>query len=174
MCQRIVYIYWSSICQPILNFHSYLLLFMQFAPYGDEGCIMQHLAAAAMGRAHHMGRREHIRFRPSTTAQGHPHFVVVSGAPAGASSSPASSSPVVSPPQSTNGEASLGAVFSFPHYSAPNRDGSSANSPTIRYAWTCRYAIVAEWLPVFCICDTLVDQWLLTCIHQSCSLSYKG
>lgn len=106
--------------------------FERFAPYGDEGCIMQHLAAAAMGRAHHMGRREHIRFRPSTTAQGHPHFVVVSGAPAGASSSPASSSPVVSPPQSTNGEASLGAVFSFPHYSAPNRDGSSANSPTIR------------------------------------------
>jgi E3 ubiquitin-protein ligase RHF len=106
--------------------------FDRFASYGDEGCIMQHLAAAAMGRAHHMGRREHIRFRPSTTAQGQPHFVVVSGAPAGASSSPASSSPVVSPPRSTNGEASLGAVFSFPHYSAPNRDGSSANSPTIR------------------------------------------
>ncbi|KAG0590963.1 hypothetical protein KC19_1G139000 [Ceratodon purpureus] len=92
----------------------------------------RHLAAAAMGRAHQMGRREHIRFRPSTTAQGHPRFVLVSGSPAGAPSSPASSSPAASPPQTTNSEASLATVFTFPHYSAANRDGSSSNSPTQR------------------------------------------
>ena len=104
---------------------------MQFASYGDEDFIMQHLAAAAMGRAH-MGRREHIRFRPSTTAQGHPQFVLVSGAPAGAPSSPASISPAASPPQTTNNEASLATVFTFPHHSAANRDGSSINSPNHR------------------------------------------
>lgn len=93
---------------------------------------MQHLAAAAMGRAHQLGRREHIRFRPSTTAQGHPHFVLVSGTPAGAPSSPASSSPVASPPQTTNSEASLATAFTFPHHSAANRDGGSTNSPTPR------------------------------------------
>jgi E3 ubiquitin-protein ligase RHF len=75
-------------------------MLMQFASYGDEDFIMQHLAAAAMGRAHQMSRREHIRFRPSSTAQGHPHFVLVSGAPAGAPSSPAASSPAASPPPS--------------------------------------------------------------------------
>jgi hypothetical protein len=107
-------------------------MLMQFASYGDEDFIMQHLAAAAMGRAHQMSRREHIRFRPSSTAQGHPHFVLVSGAPAGAPSSPAASSPAASPPQTTNNEASLATVFTFPHYSAANRDGGSTNSPTHR------------------------------------------
>lgn len=108
--------------------------FDRFASYGDEEFIMQHLAAAAMGRAHQMGRREHIRFRPSTAdyAQGHPRFVLVSGASTGAPSSPASSSPAVSPPQATNNEPSLATVFTFPHYSAANRDGSSSNSPTQR------------------------------------------
>lgn len=107
--------------------------FDRFASYGDEDFIMQHLAAAAMGRAHQMGRREHIRFRPSSTAQGHPHFVLVSGTPAGAPSSPASSSPTVSPPQSsTNHEPTLTSTYSYPHYSAANRDGSSNNSPTLR------------------------------------------
>jgi E3 ubiquitin-protein ligase RHF len=91
---------------------------------------MQHLAAAAMGRAHHMGRREHMRFRPS--AQGHPRFVLVSGTPAGAPSSPASSSPAVSPPQTTNNEPSLATVFTFPHYSPADRDGSSTNSLNLR------------------------------------------
>jgi E3 ubiquitin-protein ligase RHF len=106
--------------------------FDRFASYGDEDFIMQHLAAAAMGRAHQMGRREHIRFRPSTTAQGHPHFVLVSGTPAGAPSSPASSSPAASPPQITNHEPSLTSVFTYPHYSGANSDGSSTNSPTLR------------------------------------------
>lgn len=106
--------------------------FDRFASYGAEDFIMQHLASGAMGRAHHTSRREQIRFRPTTSAQGHPHFVLVSGAPAGAPSSPASSSPAASLPQSSNSEASLATVFGFPHYPAPNRDHSSANSSTIR------------------------------------------
>lgn len=106
--------------------------FDRFASYGDENCIMQHLAAMAMGRAHPMSWREHIRSRPSTTAQGRPHYVLVSGAPAGAPSSPASSSPVASPPQTSDIETSLATVFSFPCYSAPTRDSHSANSSTPR------------------------------------------
>lgn len=105
----------------------------RFSSYGDEDFIMQHLAAAAMGRAHHMSRREHMRFRPSASAQNHPRFVLVSGTPAGAPSSPASSSPAVSPPQDSNNEASLATVFTFPHFSAA--DGGSTNSlnPRSRY-----------------------------------------
>jgi hypothetical protein len=116
-------------CPVFLKLYFHML--MQFASYGDEDCIMQHLAAAAMGRAHQLGRREHIRVRPST-AQGHPHFVLVSGTPVGAPSSPASSSPVASPPQTTNNEASLATIFTFPHHSAANRDDSSTDSPTLR------------------------------------------
>ncbi|KAF7818882.1 E3 ubiquitin-protein ligase RHF2A-like isoform X1 [Senna tora] len=48
-----------------------------------EERIIQHLAAAtALGRAHHLGRREGHRTRPS--AQGRPHFLVFSTPPPGA------------------------------------------------------------------------------------------
>ncbi|KAL3689653.1 hypothetical protein R1sor_015962 [Riccia sorocarpa] len=56
--------------------------FHRFASsYGDdsdlEDRIMQHLAAAAMGRAQQFARRgEPLRFRPSS-GQGHPHFMIV-------------------------------------------------------------------------------------------------
>lgn len=94
---------------------------------------MQHLAAAAMGRAHHhMGRREQIRFRPSTTAQGPPHFVLVSGAPAGATSSPAATPPVVSPTAITTSTEPPATVFTFPPYSAASRDSTSSDSSSLR------------------------------------------
>jgi len=44
-----------------------------------EERIMQHLAAAAMGRAHHFSRRENLRHRSS--GQGHPQFLVFSTHP---------------------------------------------------------------------------------------------
>eukprot|EP00253_Pinus_taeda_P013128 PITA_13128 len=44
-----------------------------------EERIMQHLAAAAMGRAHHFSRRENLRHRSSS--QGHPQFLVFSTHP---------------------------------------------------------------------------------------------
>lgn len=52
---------------------------------GIEERIIQHLAAAtAMGRAHHLGRREGHRTRSS--AHGRPHFFVFSAPPTGANS----------------------------------------------------------------------------------------
>lgn len=44
-----------------------------------EERIMQHLAAAAMGRAHHFSRRENLRHRSS--GQGHPQYLVFSTHP---------------------------------------------------------------------------------------------
>ncbi|KAF8006918.1 hypothetical protein BT93_K1036 [Corymbia citriodora subsp. variegata] len=58
-----------------------------------EERIIQHLAAAAaMGRAHHLGRREGHRGRPS--GHGRPHFLVFSAHPNGAHSGPVSGSSV--------------------------------------------------------------------------------
>lgn len=52
-----------------------------------EERILHHLAAtAAMGRTHHLGRREGQRIRSS--AHGHPHFLVFSTQPVAPSSSP--------------------------------------------------------------------------------------
>eukprot|EP00246_Nothoceros_aenigmaticus_P007990 TRINITY_DN2241_c0_g1_i2.p1 TRINITY_DN2241_c0_g1~~TRINITY_DN2241_c0_g1_i2.p1 ORF type:complete len:401 (-),score=60.56 TRINITY_DN2241_c0_g1_i2:447-1649(-) len=63
--------------------------FHRFSSYGDdsdfEERIMQHLAAAAMGRAHQLARRDPIRFRSS--GQGHQHFVIVPAHAAAANSS---------------------------------------------------------------------------------------
>lgn len=56
-----------------------------------EERIIQHLAAAAaMGRAHHLSRREGHRGRPS--GHGRPHFLVFSAHPNGAHSGPVSGS----------------------------------------------------------------------------------
>lgn len=51
-----------------------------------EERIMQHLAAAAMGRAHHFSRRENLRHRSS--GQGHPQFLVFSTHPSAPPISP--------------------------------------------------------------------------------------
>ncbi|KAF5178500.1 E3 ubiquitin-protein ligase rhf2a-like protein [Thalictrum thalictroides] len=56
-----------------------------------EERIIQHLAAAAMGRSHHMARREGQRSR--STAHGRPQFLVFSTNPNASSTGPASSHP---------------------------------------------------------------------------------
>ncbi|KAF9595440.1 hypothetical protein IFM89_000358 [Coptis chinensis] len=56
-----------------------------------EERIIQHLAAAAMGRSHHMARREGQRSR--STAQGRPQFLVFSANPNASPTSPISSPP---------------------------------------------------------------------------------
>ncbi|PIA54214.1 hypothetical protein AQUCO_00900633v1 [Aquilegia coerulea] len=56
-----------------------------------EERIIQHLAAAAMGRSHHMARREGQRSR--STAHGRPQFLVFSTNPNASSTGPASSLP---------------------------------------------------------------------------------
>ena len=53
-----------------------------------EARIIQHLAAAAMAREHHLGRREGPRSRSS--ANGHPHFLVFSTEPSAPPSGPVS------------------------------------------------------------------------------------
>ncbi|KAG6557979.1 hypothetical protein Mapa_000158 [Marchantia paleacea] len=107
--------------------------FHRFASsYGDdsdlEDRIMQHLAAAAMGRAQQFARRgEPLRFRPSP-GQGHPHFMIV---PAHSNTSPnhlanslASTGGSVSPTSSTTPPdvISLG--------SSPDQAPAGQNTPT--------------------------------------------
>lgn len=69
---------------------------LQHLPVGSsdaelEERIIQHLAAAAMGRSHHMLRREGQRSR--STAQGRPQFLVFSSNPNASPTRPVSSAP---------------------------------------------------------------------------------
>ncbi|RZC94288.1 hypothetical protein C5167_029854 [Papaver somniferum] len=83
---------------PIIFHHPALGDFeLQHLPVGAndaelEECIIQHLAAAAaMGRAHHMYRRDDHRNRSS--GQGRPQFLVFSSQPNAASSTPITATP---------------------------------------------------------------------------------
>lgn len=68
---------------------NFLIMQLHMGDTDFEERIIQHLAAAAaMGRSHHLGRREGQRTRLS--AHGHPHFLVFStqpSAPSGPDSS---------------------------------------------------------------------------------------
>lgn len=105
-----------------------------------EERIIQHLAAAAaMGRAHHMGRRDSQRSRSS--AHGRPHFLVFSTHPSappssslsqvGGETEPAAIA-VASPsiPLSSGGDESSQQIPQF-SYVQTNQNSSSASASTI-------------------------------------------
>lgn len=107
-----------------------------------EERILQHLtAAAAMGRAHHFGRRESHRNR--SAAHGRPHFFVFSAHPGGAPPGPvtqgggnepatlAGASPSV--PLSSSGNDSSQHMLQF-HPIQTNQNSSSASGSAVAQA----------------------------------------
>lgn len=103
----------------------------QFASYGDEECLMQHLAAAAIGRTHHFSRRGPILFQPSAQASGHLQHVLVSSSSGSGGSTPVSSPPVASSPPSHEAPPPS---FSFNTIPAVGADHSALGSSSPRSA----------------------------------------
>lgn len=123
---------------------------LQHLPMGTndpelEERIIQHLAAAAaMGRAHHIARREGQRSRSS--AHGRPHFLVFSTHPNGPSTGSASASPaqfggetepvaisIASPssPLTTTGDEASQQVQQLPHVQTDQIPASASHSTVI-------------------------------------------
>ncbi|GMI92282.1 RING-H2 group F2A [Hibiscus trionum] len=100
-----------------------------------EERIMQHLAAAAaMGRARHIARREGPRNRSS--AQARPQFLVVSAHPNAASTGPLSSSSPIQgegdpAPANTVGGESLASVTPIPSAQVDQQSGSASGSSVL-------------------------------------------
>lgn len=90
-------LFWKDICTVIVHYMIFCICIVTQLPVGAndadlEERIIQHLAAAAaMGRARHIARREGQRNRSS--AQGRPQFLVFSTHPNSPPMAPASSSP---------------------------------------------------------------------------------
>jgi E3 ubiquitin-protein ligase RHF len=104
--------------------------FHRFASYGDEECIMQHLAAA-MGRTHHFSRRDPILFQPATQVPGHPQLMFVSSSSGSGGSTPVNSPPVVSSPPSCEAPSPS---FSFTTVPVVAADTSALSSSPSRSA----------------------------------------
>ncbi|KAH8966767.1 hypothetical protein BDL97_03G043700 [Sphagnum fallax] len=103
--------------------------FHQFSSYGDEECLMQHLAAAAIGRTHHFSRRGPILFQPAAQASGHLQHVLVSSSSGSGGSTPVSSPPVASSPPSHEAPSPS---FSFTTIPAVGADHSALGSSSPR------------------------------------------
>ncbi|KAH9567735.1 hypothetical protein CY35_03G040600 [Sphagnum magellanicum] len=103
--------------------------FHQFASYGDEECLMQHLAAAAIGRTHHFSRRGPILFQPAAQASGHLQHMLVSSSSGSGGSTPVSSPPVASSPPSHEAPPPS---FSFTTIPAAGADHSALGSSSPR------------------------------------------
>ncbi|CAK9270094.1 unnamed protein product [Sphagnum jensenii] len=110
------------------EFHQVILL---FSSYGDEECLMQHLAAAAIGRTHHFSRRGPILFQPAAQASGHLQHVLVSSSSGSGGSTPVSSPPVASSPPSHEAPPPS---FSFTTIPAVGADHSALGSSSPRSA----------------------------------------
>ncbi|CAK9868516.1 unnamed protein product [Sphagnum jensenii] len=119
--------------------------FHRFASYGDEECIMQHLAAA-MGRTHHFSRRDPILFQPATQVPGHPQLMFVSSSSGSGGSTPVNSPPVVSSPPSCEAPSPS---FSFNTAPVVAADTSALSSSPSRSAYEMQHATSSSELRSF-------------------------